>query len=96
MGNCLEYLKVDNNDVKLFHSIVANNVKIIRKSKNITQLDLALTIGHKSVSTIGKIEASLENKHYNVEQLYKISKVLDVDICEFFKNPKHINERVKS
>ena len=55
-------------------------------SKNITQLDLALTIGHKSMSTIGKIEAGLENKHYNVEQqLYKISKALDIDMCEFFR-----------
>lgn len=51
-----------------------------------TQTELALTIGHKSVSTIGKIEANLDNKHYNLEQLYKISKALDVDICEFFKD----------
>ena len=47
-------------------------------------MDLALTIGHKSVSTIGKIEAGLENKHYNLEHLYKISKALQVDIKEFF------------
>ena len=38
------------------------------------------------MSTIGKIEAGLENKHYNVEQqLYKISKALDIDMCEFFQ-----------
>ncbi len=37
------------------------------------------------MSTIAKIEAGIENKHYNVEQLYKISQVLDVPICEFFK-----------
>ena len=36
------------------------------------------------MSTIGKIEAGLENKHYNVEQLYKIAKAMEVDICEFF------------
>jgi len=36
------------------------------------------------MSTIGKIEAGLEDKHYNVEQLYKIAKALDVNICEFF------------
>jgi len=83
------YKEFTDKDIKNFHSLIATNIKNIRKSKKITQLDLALTIGHKSMSTIGKIEASLENKHYNVEQLYKISKALEVDICEFFKiHPK--------
>ncbi len=50
----------------------------------ISQLNLAYAIGHKSVSTIAKIEANLENKHYNIEQLYKISKVLNVNIASFF------------
>ncbi|MEA3228563.1 MAG: helix-turn-helix transcriptional regulator [Campylobacterota bacterium] len=71
-------------DISKFHSLIANNIKKIRKEKNISQLDLALTIGHKSMSTIGKIEAGLENKHYNVEQLYKISIALQVNICDFF------------
>jgi len=81
----MDYKEFTDAEIKDFHTLIANNIKNIRKNKKITQLDLALTIGHKSMSTIGKIEASLENKHYNVEQLYKISKVLEVDICEFFK-----------
>jgi len=81
----LDYLEFTDDEVKKFHRVISANVKRIRKAKNITQLDLALTIGHKSMSTIGKIEAGLENKHYNVEQLYKIAKALDVNICEFFK-----------
>ena len=81
----MEYLEFTDEEIKKFHRIISDNIKKIRKDKNITQLDLALTIGHKSMSTIGKIEAGLENKHYNVEQLYKISKALEVDICEFFK-----------
>jgi len=81
----LNYLEIEDKDIKEFHKRVANNVKKIRKEKNITQTDLSQTIGHKSMSTIGKIEANLENKHYNIEQLYKISHALDVNICEFFK-----------
>lgn len=81
----MNYLELTDEEIKNFHRQIANNIKKIRKEKNVTQLDLALTIGHKSMSTIGKIEAGLENKHYNVEQLYKIAKVLEVDICEFFK-----------
>jgi len=81
----LDFIEFDDKEINTFYKNVANNVKNIRKSKGVTQLDLALTIGHKSVSTIGKIEASLENKHYNLEHLYKISKVLEVDLSEFFK-----------
>ncbi len=81
----LAYLDIDENDVKGFKKNVASNVKKIRLSKNITQNELAQTIGHKSMSTIGKIEADIDNKHYNLEQLYKIARALDVNICEFFK-----------
>ncbi len=80
----LEHIEISQEELESFYTFVASKVKKIRKEKNITQLDLALTIGHKSVSTIGKIEAGLENKHYNLEHLYKISKALQVDIKEFF------------
>ncbi|MDD2699324.1 MAG: helix-turn-helix transcriptional regulator [Arcobacteraceae bacterium] len=84
----LEFMDIDDNDIKIFQSKVAENVKKVRKEKNVTQTELALTIGHKSVSTIGKIEANLDNKHYNLEQLYKISRALNVDVCEFFRDNK--------
>ena len=80
----MKYIEFTDKEVITFHKTISENIKRIRKEKGITQLDLALTIGHKSMSTIGKIEAGLENKHYNVEQLYKISKALEIDICEFF------------
>jgi len=80
----LEYFEFSDEEIKNFHRVISNNIKKIRKKKNISQLDLALAIGHKSMSTIAKIEAGLENKHYNVEQLYKIAKVLNVSICDFF------------
>lgn len=81
----LHYLDIDEEDIKEFHLKIVNNVKQIRKEKKITQTELSQTIGHKSVSTIGKIEANIENKHYNIEQLYKISIALEVDISELFK-----------
>ena len=82
----MKYIEFTDEEIKSFNRLISNNVREIKKSKNRTQLDLAYAIGHKTVSTIGKIEAGLENKHYNVEQLYKISKVLDVNICDFFNN----------
>jgi len=81
-----EHIEYTDKEVADFHKKIIKNIRIIRKEKGVTQLDLALTIGHKSMSTIGKIEANLENKHYNIEHLYKIAKALDIDICEFFKD----------
>jgi len=81
-----QIIEFTDKEVDDFHRIISRNVKRVRKEKGVTQLDLALTIGHKSMSTIGKIEAELENKHYNIEQLYKIAKVLDVNICIFFSD----------
>jgi len=81
----MDHIEYTDEEIQKFHQKIAANIRKIRKEKGITQLDLALTIGHKSMSTIGKIEAGLEDKHYNIEHLYKIAKALDVDICEFFK-----------
>jgi len=72
-------------EVANFYLNAMNNVRDIRKQKGVSQLDLAYLIGHKSVSTIAKIESGQENKHYNLEHLYKIAKVLDVDICDLIK-----------
>jgi transcriptional regulator with XRE-family HTH domain len=68
-----------------FHSLISNNVIRIRKQHNISQLKLANAIGHTSPTFLGKAELLAENKHFNIEHLYKISSVLDIDICEFFK-----------
>jgi transcriptional regulator with XRE-family HTH domain len=84
----LKYKDFTNDEIELCYSKIAINIKTIRQSKNISQLDLAYSIGHKSVSTIAKIEANLENKHYNIEHLYKIATSLNVDMCEFFKDIK--------
>ena len=81
----MHHVEYTDKEILGFHKRIADNIKRIRKEKDVTQLDLALTIGHKSMSTIGKIEAGLEDKHYNIEHLYKIAKALDVNICEFFK-----------
>ena len=72
-------------NISNFYKIIANNVKRIRKEKGYTQLDLALEIDISSVAFYSNCENLRYNKHFNLEHLYKLSKVLDVDICEFFK-----------
>ena len=71
-----------------FHKIIGLNVKRLRKEKNLSQLDLAHKIGHKSVSIISCAEINHKNNHFNIEHLLKIAYVLEVDIFEFFKEIK--------
>ena len=71
-----------------FHKIIGLNVKRLRKEKDLSQLDLAHKIGHKSVSIISCAEINHKNNHFNIEHLLKIAYVLEVDIFEFFKEIK--------
>ena len=76
---------ISKEEVEYFYKIVSNNVKKVRLNANISQLDLALKIGIKSVAFYSNCENLRYNKHFNMEHIFKISKVLNVDICEFFK-----------
>lgn len=64
---------------------IGKNVAKIRKMKKISQLDLALAMGLKSVGLISVAEIYHNKKHFNIEHLDKIATILEVDICEFFK-----------
>jgi len=81
MNNC----DINNDQMKKIYKEIGLNVKRIRSSKNISQLALSLAIGHKAVGTISMAELCINNKHFNIEHLVKISNVLEVDICEFFE-----------
>lgn len=71
--------------MKKIYQKIGRNVKRIRSSKNISQLSLSLAIGHKAVGTVSMAELNINNKHFNIEHLVKISNVLEVDICDFFE-----------
>ena len=78
----------DDSDILFMQNIykrIGLNVKRIRKEKNISQLELSYAIGHKSVSVISCAEICHKTYHFNIEHLSKIAYVLEVDICEFFK-----------
>lgn len=72
-------------EINDFYLNIGAKIKQIRELNNITQLDLALDIGIKSVAFYSNCENCKYGKHFNLEHLYKISKSLKVDICEFFK-----------
>lgn len=49
-------------------------------------MDLALEIGMSGGAYLGRAELRIRNHHFNIKHIAKISKVLDVDISEFFKD----------
>ena len=72
-------------DIDAVHQQIGKNVANFRKAKNLSQLDLSLKLGHKSVSIVASAERFYKKKHFNIEHLIKISYILEVDICNFFK-----------
>ena len=73
-------------EIKEFYKKIGENVKKKRLEKGYSQLDIALEIGIKSVAFYSNCENLRYNKHFNLEDLYKLSKKFNVDICEFFKD----------
>jgi len=69
-------------ELVIFYKRIGNNVKKYRKEKNFTQMQLALAIEHNSVGYIAKAELYKYGKHFNLEQLYKISKILDIKLSQ--------------
>ena len=84
MKNCT----IDDNQMSAIYKQIGQNVKSARKAKNISQLTLALAIGHKAVGTVSMAELGINNKHFNIEHLVKIADVLEVDICELIRYEK--------
>lgn len=80
----------NSNDLESFSKevldTVSKNVLKYRKEKGMTQMQLALEIGMSGGAYLGRAEIRKDNQHFNIKHLAKISKVLEIDICEFFKS----------
>ncbi len=77
---------ITSEDIDNLHRKIGSNVMRVRKERGMTQLDLALSIGLKSVGLISVAEIYHNKKHFNIEHLYKISNILNVEITDFFKD----------
>jgi transcriptional regulator with XRE-family HTH domain len=66
---------------------ISQNIIKYRKEKGYSQLQLATEIGYASASYFGRMEIRKNDEHFNIVQLYKISRVLDVELYKFFETP---------
>lgn len=75
---------MEENEIAVFYAAISTNVKKYRVGQGLSQMDLALEIGIKSVAFFSNAECNRYNKHFNLEHIYKIAKALDKDIDDFF------------
>ena len=75
---------ITNEEMLKIYKHIGMNVKKARQDKKVSQLSLALAIGHKAVGTVSMAELCINNKHFNIEHLVKIANALEVDVCDFF------------
>ncbi len=80
--NCGDYMS--NMDENYIYYVVSKNLKRIRKEKKLTQQQLA-DLSNYSVGFIMNIESEKYYQTFSLGTLWQFSKVLDVDVREFFK-----------
>ena len=72
-------------EIEELYKTIGRNVKKFRIEKGLSQLELSYEMGYKSVSLVSAAELCKDGKHFNIEHLYKISKVFDVDMSLLLK-----------
>lgn len=72
-------------EIDTMYRNIGANVMRIRKEKGMSQLDLALAMGLKSVGLVSVAEIYHNRKHFNLEHLYKISVALDTPMAQFLE-----------
>ncbi|MDR2034713.1 MAG: helix-turn-helix domain-containing protein [Helicobacteraceae bacterium] len=58
---------------------IGQNVRKAREERGVSQLALALEMGHKAVGSVSLPELNLQRKHFNIEHLVKIAQILEID-----------------
>jgi transcriptional regulator with XRE-family HTH domain len=65
---------------KRTHENISKNVIDYRTKSKVSQLELANAIGFSSQSSISKLEINSGDRKFNIEQLYKIARYLNISI----------------
>ena len=68
--------KIQDKYIDNAYRIIGLNVKKARELRGLTQLELSLAIGHKSVSVVSCAEIYHKRQHFNIEHLLKIAQAL--------------------
>ncbi|CAA6806090.1 MAG: Unknown protein [uncultured Campylobacterales bacterium] len=77
--------KLTKQQKKIIYKQIGANVKKYREEKGYTQLELSYAMGYLSVSLVSAAELYSSEKHFNIEHLFKIADILEIDVCELLK-----------
>ncbi|WP_299083371.1 helix-turn-helix transcriptional regulator [uncultured Campylobacter sp.] len=83
MSENLAFFSTD--EIRNFYVQISTNVRKLRESKGMSQLEMALSMDISSVAFYSNCESCRYDKHFNLEHIYKISKILGVEVGEIFK-----------
>lgn len=86
------FSNADDEEIVRFYEGVSCAVRRLREARGISQLELALEIGIKSVAFYSNCENNSYGKHFNLEHIYKLAKALGVPLSEFFAELNEIGE----
>ena len=64
------------------HIKIGQNVSMYRHKADLSQLALSLKLNHSSVSIVSSGERFYRKKHFNIEHLFQIAKILEIDVCK--------------
>lgn len=78
-------VELSDEELAQLYTKIGENVKSLRKKHNISQMELAHSIGNRSSASISKPEKNIDGSHFSIKQLLKISKYFKIDINELFK-----------
>ncbi len=73
-----------------FFNNITEIVKMERKKRKISQLSLALILGHQSPSHIARIELRQDNANYNLHHLLIIAEEFNMDIRQFIPSTDNL------
>ena len=76
---------ITNKDLLKQYLKFSENIKNLRKERNLTQEDLA-ELSDLSISYIKQIESCKNFKNISLTTMLKLSKALDISISSLFKN----------
>ncbi|WP_419782650.1 helix-turn-helix domain-containing protein [Malaciobacter marinus] len=74
--------KFSKKEIDEFYINIGKRVKELREKNNMTQLELSYAMGYKSVSLVSAAELYTNKKHFNLEHLYKITKIFNTSFFE--------------
>lgn len=75
---------ISEEEIQEHHRCIGTLVKSLREKNKISQLQMALSIGIKSVAFYSNCENNKNGKHFNIEHIYKICKALDTPLSDFY------------